>query len=308
MGEASLQDEAARERRARRRLAARRWLRVVVATLLVLAVMVGQAFVVAAALFAPLDELSLTVVYEAGGVVLATLAVCVMGGAPLFELHAREVLAGLRSCRYMILCDASLAVVSIASSLHSGSAFVADWPWRLALVTLMCLGVGVFEELAFRALPVESLLGPLGGSRAGVAWTCVVTSVGFGLAHVLPADLASLGPLEALQMLLKVVQTGVCGMLWAAVLVRDRTIWGVALGHALTDLPLMLSTVLFTTEGVAADYISSGDDAMALVATYLFVIALYLPLFFKSVRILRQVPVPVRGTFDERARERLAAR
>ena len=252
------------------------------------------------------DELWFDFHYELVGVILGFIALCCFGGRKLIIPRRDEIITGIRECSYMIIVDTSLGVIAIMSEFMYGSVLVDDWIARAILITIICLLVGLSEESLFRALPTSGLICRFGETRRGIVVCCILTSIGFGLAHVLPLT-EEISAVVILQAVLKTLQTGICGLLWASIFVRDRSVWGIGMAHGLTDLAVTLSSAIFTTGAIDTTYVESGAEAWDTVWTYVIIIAIYSPLIPMAVKILRKLPVPDHGAFSKRPRPQDAA-
>lgn len=300
-----MQDVAEAADRAKEEGGAFGWLRALLAVL----AMVGAGYIAPAVIIynvvpSAQDLLSAgdmwaNIAYEGTSFACCAIVLAALGGGFMLRPRLGAIGRGLRSCAYMICVDALTSCGSLVYSIANGEAFVDGWQSQLVLGFVFCLMVGLFEETCFRTVPLTGLLGPCGRSKEGVIAACVVTSVGFGLAHVLPADPSELTSLGIAQMALKVVQTGLCGFLWAAIIVRDGNVCGVALGHCLTDYVVYVESLLYVENPLAdVSYVSTSDAAAwDNIRIYLILIVLYLPLVFIAARELKKVEVPAGGAY-----------
>lgn len=249
--------------------------------------------------------------------VLLSALVCglmaLLGGARALAPATTGLRSALRLGAYPVAVAAVLLAVELTGLLQlaagstPGSAWLAlpaDWAVDLAGMAALCAFVGVFEEVLFRGVLLGGLLSRFGGTRNGVVVAALVSSVVFGAVHVV----SSAGATDALtlaQMLLKTVQAGSIGLISAAVYVRTRNIWGVAALHALADFLLMAPLALVGGgEAALGSYVSQGADALsvalgvALVAAYLFAVALYAPCAVQGWRLLEGSPLPSLGPLE----------
>ena len=67
----------------------------------------------------------------------------------------------------------------------------------------------------------------------------------------------------------------------------------------MSDLLIMIPSIGLLGESATVSYVNSGEDAIATIVLYLVVIAVYLPLVWSGVKMLREVPVPDRGAFHK---------
>lgn len=245
-----------------------------------------------------LDPLMIDVVYELSGSLVVIIAMAILGGIRYYRFDVKKIGFALKSCWWMLLVDTAMGIWDISDYLAEGTELVPNWGLRLVLIVVICIGVGISEEGMFRGLALGGLLGPFGSKKWGVVAACVLSSLAFGAIHVIPVEPSDLNPLGIAQMILKTLQTGVCGLIWAAVVIRSDDMWGVAFAHGLTDLPLMVSEALFYSGDMTTEYVASGEEeAIYTIVMYLIIIALYLPLVVRSVKILREAEAPDYGPF-----------
>ena len=152
---------------------------------------------------------------------LATIPVIVL----LWHLEAAGLarLGGWRSWVLVLLPLAYLALVALY--VYAGG-LRAEVPDRglAGAVTLNMLAVGLFEEAVFRGVVLQALLTGWGRSGWGVAGSLILSSLLFGVLHMLNL-LAGKGIGEALEQGLSAIVAGLCygvlvvwaGSIWPAV-------------------------------------------------------------------------------------------
>ncbi|OUO91123.1 hypothetical protein B5F40_04310 [Gordonibacter sp. An230] len=134
-----------------------------------------------------------------------------------------------------------------------------------ALVALLCLLTGVFEEGVFRVLALDALGLACGSDSRGRVRAAFASAALFGLLHVSVGDVASAsGVVSCAQLLLKPVQAGLFGLFMAAMYLRMRNLWTLAGVHAAFNLlsagPLLLGG------GVLQTYVTGSGSDLALLA------------------------------------------
>lgn len=236
--------------------------------------------------------------------------VALLGGARALAPTMTGVRRALREGRYPVVLALALGVLEAASLLQAAAAgepvpLSPTWAADLLGTVALCAAVGLYEEALFRVLLLGGLLSCHGGTRNGVLVSVLVSSLAFGAAHV--ALVGSIDVLTLAQMVLKTAQTACIGLLLGAVYVRTRSFLGVAALHGLADLLLMAPlAVMGGIEGSIGDYVSGGGvglaalaSALALVAIYVVMVALYAPAAVQAWRLLASAPVPAAGPFAE---------
>lgn len=189
---------------------------------------------------------------------------------------------------------------------------------------VMCLLIGAFEEMLTRGMLLSGLQSRLGKSSGGLYVSAYVSAVVFGALHVIPSVVLVVTgelPLTAsiiLQMALKTVQTGMLGVLLAAITIRTHSIWGATLVHALDDYFLMLPGYLgggmaaigfvrggipmspLLAEETLGGYVSGDpDQAFALIVSYVIVSLCYIPYLFTAGKLIKAARLPDTGAMCE---------
>ena len=146
-----------------------------------------------------------------------------------------------------------------------------------------------------RGLCLNGLLARMGSTRGGVYAAIILSSLMFGFLHFNP--LIDFGDqLQVAQNFMKVLQAGMCGFLFAAILVKTRNIWTVAIIHGADDFMLLfISSGLVGTE-LTTEYVSTGEEGIAILVVYSVLILLYLPFIFVGKKLIDQAS-PWRGDF-----------
>ena len=248
----------------------------------------------------PEDGLATTTVIQAFSVAGGVLGMLLLGGASWLSTSREDISDAFRTSRVIIIADILIFGISLVSIAIEGSQIAPDWPINLALTALVCLGIGIAEEVAFRGIYLNGILAVAGKSHRGTMWGVAITSLLFGLAHVdVSADFAE--PLLAAQAILKIVQTGLFSVIFCSVVMRTHRLGGVALVHGLSDFLLMAPSIVLIGEDLDPQYVSTGEEGISSIILYSVIIAIYLPIAIKAIRRMRREQVTYRGAFMERA-------
>jgi hypothetical protein len=113
-------------------------------------------------------------------------------------------------------------------------------------------------------------------------------------------------PMQVAQNIMKVVQTGMCGFIFAAILVKTCNIWTVIVIHAANDFMLLFMTSALKAEEVSTQYVMTGDEGVAVLVVYCVICVLYTPLIVVGKRLIDEVG-PWRGDFYPYEKARQAA-
>ncbi|HJH43895.1 MAG TPA: CPBP family intramembrane metalloprotease [Rubneribacter badeniensis] len=137
--------------------------------------------------------------------------------------------------------------------------------WTLALVVLLCLVTGVFEEGVFRVLALDALSAACGDSPRGKVRAAFASAALFGLLHVSIGDVSSVSDAASgAQAFLKPVQAGLFGLFMAALYDRTRSLWPLVGIHAAFNL-LSVGPALLAGD-VRQTYVTGSLPDLALLA------------------------------------------
>ncbi|MBQ9057971.1 MAG: CPBP family intramembrane metalloprotease [Atopobiaceae bacterium] len=184
-------------------------------------------------------------------------------------------------------------LISLASS--DGLVLADDWLGRFGFTLIVCLGSSVTEEIAFRGLLLGGFLAIFGRTRKGIVIATVVTSVLFGLAHVVPLE--DTGSIAYVQAALKALETAMFSLLLCVIVLETKSILGTITLHFFFNFCALVGSMLFTNTEFEVSYIDTGDFADAVLGTYVMLIVLQLPFVIRAIKVLRVTAVANRGAF-----------
>jgi len=238
----------------------------------------------------------LAVVYGLAGI-LGLLFMLPRGGGSYIKPTLRGSGALWKVCGWLLLVDGGLIAFEFVERATAGEnlAPVPGWELRIALLAIICLGIGFSEEGMFRGLINNGLQARMGTSFPGAVGAAVISSIVFGFAHVTLEDFAE--PIMAAQAVLKIIQTGIFGFAMVAVMMESESIWPIALFHAFDDFILMVPENGLYDVSLTTDYVASGDEAVATLIYYIFIIILYLPSGIAAYKLMKRMEYPKRGAF-----------
>ncbi|MDY0074926.1 MAG: type II CAAX endopeptidase family protein [Acholeplasmataceae bacterium] len=110
----------------------------------------------------------------------------------------------------------------------SGQAELIDPVYRIFLFFLECLSIGFFEEIIFRAILLIYLVELLSDKKQGVLIAIILSSILFGLMHLLNYFTGS----TLIDTLMQVGYSTLLGMMWAVIYLKTKNIWLVMILHA----------------------------------------------------------------------------
>ena len=236
---------------------------------------------------------------ELGGVIAAVIACHALGGASLMRPQLASIVDTFHRLRWLVVVS-GLEVALQLLAFTTGDYFLSpNWPLYLLHILLLCMMIGMFEEIVFRGIILNGLLAPLGERRDGVLKALLISSLLFGAAHLIGQDTDWSDRLQATQAILKVAQTGVLGFVFGVCAIHQRNLTGVAVFHGFTDFVLMvLPYMLNGSEQGEVQYVTADSQAaMTTIVMYSVLIALYIPALVTAMRTLRQEQLPQCGEF-----------
>lgn len=105
---------------------------------------------------------------------------------------------------------------------------------RLAVVVLHpFIGTGLFEEVLFRGLILKLLLVKMGHTKKGIVIAIVISSVIFGLTHIINSIA---GTLEIAENIGQIISSIVIGFFYAVLYLRTKNLWVPILLHGFVNL------------------------------------------------------------------------
>lgn len=236
---------------------------------------------------------------ELGGVIAAVIACHALGGASLMRPQLAPIVDTFHRLRWLVVVSGLEVALQLLAFTTGDYSLSPNWPLYLLHILLLCMMIGMFEEIVFRGIILNGLLAPLGERRDGVLKALLISSLLFGVAHLIGQDTDWSDRLQATQAILKVAQTGVLGFVFGVCAIHQRNLTGVAVFHGFTDFVLMvLPYMLSGPEQGEVQYVTADSQAaMTTIVMYSVLIALYIPALVTAMRTLRQEQLPQCGEF-----------
>ena len=200
----------------------------------------------------------------------------------------------LRQNRYLLILALILGMlVFIPGVLNFG--FSTDLLIKELSYFMLCITIGLFEESLFRGIVFQGILRKTGNTHKGTWGAIIVSSIIFGAVHVYTYIVGGSHDLTGIiESIGKTLQTGVIGVLLAAVYLKTKNLWAIALVHTLNDFFLM-QAIMFTNNTLG-NYVTGGTDGVII---YVVQVLLYVPALVKAIKIIKEVKVPEYGVFEE---------
>ena len=150
----------------------------------------------------------------------------------------------------------------------------------LIIVFLMFISVGLFEELAFRAVINDAIIYKFREKKYVFVLSAVVSSLVFGAAHIV-GEFDAASAIAWGQAVAKTLETGVFGLALLILYWKTRNIWACGVAHGLFDFFAGYTEGLFVpmkTSG--SSYINTGEDGLQILITYFVIAAINVVLTF----------------------------
>ena len=184
----------------------------------------------------------------------------------------------------------SIAIGSLPFILYAGMKMplYEDWPLNLLATMFFCIGVGLFEELLFRAVLNDMIICQFRNCRHIFLIAGIISSFIFGYVHVMSEDISN--PDLILPIVMKTISTGMMGFALTILYWKTRNLIGLALIHCLYDFfPLCSSAVFDGSQGLGSYAASSnggGTPVIWYVIQIIFEAVLILVLWKKVVKTI----------------------
>ena len=172
----------------------------------------------------------------------------------------------LRRLLGLLIFAAVAGVLGVLGTVMNGE-IVPGLPLRLVTVMLMFLFVGLFEELCFRAILNDAMIYRFRNSRGVFAVSAVVSSLIFGVMHVIGSPLTD--PSAFVQAALKTLSTAIAGFAFLILYWKTRNVWAIGLAHGMYDFLGAPSLVLGSSAPIGAgNYVMEGVVGKAAIIVY----------------------------------------
>ena len=149
----------------------------------------------------------------------------------MFNFSSRRLLSA-RTRGAAILAILPCMLIAINNfpfvSVISRDAYIGGSLSQISIYGLMCICVGLFEELAFRGCIFYSIIERRNGTKADVFWSVVLSSAVFGVIHIINLFMGS----DPGAVLLQIGYSFLIGALCSIILIKTQNIWWCVLFHS----------------------------------------------------------------------------
>lgn len=220
---------------------------------------------------------------------LLALAMCVflilISGEKTFKKCEKTTAYVLKMSIGIFIFAGLLCGLGVLSNISAELPIAKDWPLQTLLLLFAIMGVGMFEEIAFRAVISDAIIYQFRDKKWVFAVSAIVGSLLFGYVHVMSDDAST--PLALAQVIMKTVSTGLWGMTLLFLYWKTRNIFACGIAHGIYDFILMVKDVPFVTEkDNSHSYVHEGFLGGVSVGIYVFesiVMIVILLIFWKKV-------------------------
>lgn len=161
----------------------------------------------------------------------------------------------------------AVGAASLAVSAVTGAEKL-DHPLRnLIIMFLMFLFVGLFEEMAFRAVINDAIIYAFRDRKYVFVLSAVASSIAFGAAHIIGFDTTS--ALAWAQAAGKTISAGLFGLVLLFLYWKTRNIWACGMVHGVYDFFTAFGRAFYKEPVTgASDYVVPDADAMPVLIVY----------------------------------------
>lgn len=196
-----------------------------------------------------------------------------------------DVGAAVKLSLWVLIPAVLYAVINVILAVKNGAP--AGWSGKFIQILLLCALVGLVEELYFRVIVNDSILGEFKAKKGVFRAIAIVSFFLFGFVHVSASLKDAFASLPAASScVMKFLQSGVFALFALRLFWDRRSFWGIAVVHALNDLLLMLPDA-FAAEKTTLEvsYVqTTGYESLAVYAlSILFVLIALLRLRKKGI-------------------------
>lgn len=151
-------------------------------------------------------------------------------------------------------------------------------PLQTLIVFLLFVFVGLFEEIAFRAVINDAIIYRFRNKKYVFVLSALVSSLVFGMAHVIGADLSDIYAIG--QGIGKTIQTGIFGLAILFLYWKTRNIWACGIIHGIYDFLLSMRSCIYDIpEDAMAKYVQAGEAGKTVIIVYAMITVIELFIF-----------------------------
>ena len=232
--------------------------------------------------------------------IISVAAMILLGGISWLRFDKEAIKKTWKFVLPLVLINTVLGVLLALSGFMSKDANAGisiDGLKQIPYNTLLMALVGINEEAIFRGLLLGGLLLWFGRKKNGVLWAAVISSVVFGLIHVV-FDLDFSNISKILTGLMKTLETTMFAIVWCYCVLEYKNLIGAMTAHAFFDWIVVVGSLL-SGSGVSTEYVTDDPKRAVFQCVFFGLTALlYLPRTIKAVKGIK-ASEPTSGPFAE---------
>lgn len=230
--------------------------------------------------------------------VVAVIIFIALGGGSWLRLNWKSIRFTWKFVRPLIIINlvlGALTVIGILYGFYTGGIELMNSARLAGYCTLLCLLVGINEEVMFRGLALGGLLAKMGDSKEGIIRAAIISSIIFGAIHVI-WDLDFTNGYSIATGAMKTLETSMFAFVFCYPVIKGRNLWGAITAHGFFDWIILCGNTI-ASGGIEAPTYVTTEPTVAMAAIVLFAImaALYTPRTWRAVKELKKLPIPQFG-------------
>jgi len=229
---------------------------------------------------------------------VAVIIFLLLGGGSWLRLDWKSIRHTWKFVRPLIIINLVLGCLTFLGILYgvfTGGLELANTMSLAGYCTLLCLLVGINEEVMFRGLALGGLLAKMGDSKSGIIWSAVISSIIFGAIHVV-WDLDFTNGYSIATGAMKTLETSMFAFIFCYPVIKGRNLWGAITAHGFFDWIILCGNTIAAGGMEAPTYVSTDPKlAMAAIAMFAVMAVLYAPRTWRAVKELKKLSLPQYG-------------
>lgn len=219
-----------------------------------------------------------------------------ISGSKSFEKLDKDI--GYVQLKYIgfLIFGVIVGLVGFVPALKGGVKLVDKWPLELFFDILLVVSVGIYEELCFRVIINDALLYQFRNNKYIFVWIAIVSSVIFGLVHIIGASIET--PIALTQAILKTLTSALMGFGLLILYWKTHNFWAIAISHAIYDSLPLIAGQIFDTGASVGSYISEEtivsdgftfNKGYFLIGLYAIQLIIHIVLVLGLIKVLKSI-------------------
>lgn len=230
----------------------------------------------------------LILTYEAVSLIWAVIPCVLLNGASIFRATKEQLHIAWKIYKPMIVIAFLNALLSVPLLFQSSPA--PNVFHSVLYQIILCVYVGFSEEVLFRGVIFHGCLKVFSSCKHKLLLSCIVVALIFGASHIAWNKIDIYDEIQLAQIMGKMLQTGLCSVLFCLAVYKTKSIIGVSLLHALDDLILMIIPFGILGHPVSTDYVVQGADGISLAIFYAVLVLVYIYPIIRGIKLFKKLP------------------